>query len=71
MSEESNTTDTGIPILSKIPLLGLLFKSRMRTKELKENVIFIKASIIRPNGSVEPYDLDIHNFVDTKNNYFK
>lgn len=69
MSEESTTTDTGIPVLSGIPVIGMLFKSTNRAKEVRETVIFIKATIIKPNGSVNSHDRDINDFVGNKGNY--
>ncbi len=70
MSEETINTDTGIPFLSGIPGLGLLFKSTSRTTEIKETVIFIKATIIKPSGDIEKYDRELYKkFGRDKDNY--
>lgn len=69
MSEEHENTDTGIPFLSGIPLLGNLFKSAERNKKLTETVIFIKATIVQPNGEVNDYDRTIYDFLGNKDNY--
>ena len=42
--------DHGIPILSRIPILGNLFKSTKRSNVVTETVIFIKATIIPSGG---------------------
>ncbi|HSQ97145.1 MAG TPA: hypothetical protein VLL98_00300 [Rickettsiales bacterium] len=60
MSEDTINTDTGIPILSGIPGLGWLFKSSTKSKEIKETVIFIKATIIKPNGDIGNYDEELY-----------
>ncbi len=41
-----NETDSGIPILSKIPLLGKLFSRRGFTTERQNIVILVKPTII-------------------------
>ncbi len=71
MSEESTSTDTGIPVLSSIPLVGGLFKSTNREKELKETVIFIKATIVKPDGEVGSYDRQIYNILGNKDDYMQ
>ena len=69
MSESTSNEDKGIPILSSIPLIGLLFKSTTQNKSVRENVIFIKATIIKPNGSINSFDKDLHDFVGNKDNF--
>jgi type IV pilus assembly protein PilQ len=44
---EKTTTKQGIPVLSKIPLLGNLFKSSAKRSEQKELLIFITPRIIK------------------------
>lgn len=39
--EETNTLEGGVPFLRKIPLLGLLFKSKKEVKNYVERVIYI------------------------------
>ena len=69
MSEDSTSVDSGIPILSGIPIVGNLFKTTNREKNVTETVIFIKATIVKPNGDVKPYDREIYNFTGNKDNY--
>ena len=69
MSENTTNQDTGIPILSSIPLIGLLFKTQTQNKKLVENVIFIKATIIKPNGKIKEFDRNIHDFVGNKDEF--
>ncbi len=49
MKNSSDSTDTGVPFISRAPLVGNLFKSVSKTNTVVETVIFIKATII--NGS--------------------
>ncbi len=44
---EKTTTKSGVPLLSKIPLLGNLFKNSSRRNEQKELLIFITPRIIK------------------------
>ncbi len=69
MSEEHANTDTGVPFLSGIPIIGNLFRSTERNKQLTETVIFIKATIVKPNGEVSDYDKTIYDFLGNKDNY--
>jgi hypothetical protein len=41
---------TGIPVLSRIPVLGWAFKNRLKDRTRKNLMIFITPSIIMPNG---------------------
>lgn len=72
MSQSTNDTDTGIPFISKIPLLGNLFKSVSKTTTITETVIFIKATIVNNNNGVPSYDREFHNqFSIDRREYFK
>ena len=46
MSENISNTNSGVPFLMNIPIIGNLFKMKSNTKELTETVIFIKATIV-------------------------
>ncbi|HEX9901900.1 MAG TPA: type IV pilus secretin PilQ [Acidobacteriota bacterium] len=48
-TEESQTQER-VPLLSKIPILGNLFKSRARNRQNRELLIFITPRIIRQGG---------------------
>jgi general secretion pathway protein D len=61
MSESIDNTDTGIPFLMHIPILGNLFKSKKKNKELIETVIFIKATIVNRNDALSGRDRKIFN----------
>lgn len=72
MKENSTNDDTGIPFLSKIPVLGYLFKSVTRTSSVVETVIFVKATIINSNNSIDKYDRDLHDkFTSSARPFFK
>ncbi len=47
ISSDSNHTNSGIPYLKDIPLLGKLFQSKSTTESQKELLIFITPSIIK------------------------
>lgn len=44
---EKSTSDSGVPVLSKIPLLGNLFKSSTKRKDQVELLVFITPRIIK------------------------
>ena len=56
--DEANETVNGIPILSDIPLLGELFKSRSTTKEKSNLLLFITPRIIRGPGDAASLSRD-------------
>lgn len=71
MKDESKNTDSGIPLLGRIPVLGWLFKSMSRSSGITETVIFIKATIINSGTSANKVDRDIqNNFDPNKRKYF-
>jgi type IV pilus secretin PilQ/predicted competence protein len=45
--KESNSTESGLPALKDIPLLGWLFKTRNTTDNRRELLIFITSTIVR------------------------
>ena len=70
MSENTTNTQSGVPFLSSIPWLGHLFKSTTKNKVITETVIFIKATIVKPNGDVENYDKELYKkFGRDRSNY--
>lgn len=60
MTEDNSNNDSGIPFLSSVPVLGYLFKGTERSKDIIETVIFIKATIVRPDGRVNGRDLELY-----------
>ncbi len=69
MSEEQTNEDTGVPFLSGIPVLGNLFRNTERVKNINETVIFIKATIVSPDGTINSYDKNVYDFVGNKDEY--
>ncbi len=61
MTEDTNNNDKGLPFLSRIPVLGYLFKSVSKTSSVTETVIFIKASIVRPDEGINKYDREVND----------
>lgn len=48
-------TDTGVPVLSKIPVLGYAFKTKSRQKNHKNLMIFITPTLVDPkDGGLPP-----------------
>lgn len=60
MQQENSNTDNGLPGASGIPWVGNLFKSQTKTSTTKELVIFIRATIVNPQGNASPADKDIY-----------
>ncbi|MFM7619997.1 MAG: type II secretion system protein GspD [Alphaproteobacteria bacterium] len=56
MRQDSANQDSGLPFLSRIPILGALFKVINRRSDVVETVIFIKATIV--NSSTGPIKED-------------
>jgi general secretion pathway protein D len=56
MRQDSTNQDSGLPFLSRIPILGALFKVINRRSDVVETVIFIKATIV--NSSTGPIKED-------------
>jgi type IV pilus assembly protein PilQ len=48
----SNSTDTGLPALKDIPLLGWLFKTRSVSDVRRELLIFITPTIVREQDEI-------------------
>ena len=67
VAKQGSVTDSGVPFLRKIPVLGYLFKSRTRKERYIETVLYITAYINDPNYFLpENIDRDVHEeFGDT------
>lgn len=63
-SSESDV-QIGVPLLSKLPLVGSLFKKRSKRKNKKMLMIFISPTIIKPqtNGKLDLYTAKKINYV--------
>lgn len=59
MQDTTTGTDTGLPVVSGVPLLGYLFKSREDATAKRELVIFLKATIVG-GSALDAYDTDIY-----------
>ena len=70
MSDTTSNSDTGVPFLSRIPILGYLFKFSSKSTDIVETVIFIKATIINSGSTVGKDDRDIQQKFDTNRRTF-
>ncbi len=71
MEDSSNNSQTGVPFLSRIPILGWFFKSVNRSSQIKETVIFIKATIINPSSQANSVDRELQEKYDiNRREYF-
>lgn len=71
MQNSSSGSDGGVPFLRKIPILGWLFKSLEKSSEVKETVIFIKATIINSGSKANKIDKEFQEKFDTnRRNFF-
>jgi type II secretory pathway component GspD/PulD (secretin) len=50
MSQDTEKTQTKVPVLGDIPILGLLFRRQLDTVKKKHLVIVVKAQIMDPSG---------------------
>lgn len=48
LRRKTETKETGVPLLSSIPVLGLLFKSTTDSSETRELLIFVTPHLVRP-----------------------
>jgi MSHA type pilus biogenesis protein MshL len=60
MEESSNNVDNGVPFLSGIPFLGNAFKAGSKSSTNSELIIFIRASIVSPQGSYQEADKRVY-----------
>jgi general secretion pathway protein D len=62
MQDRTDATQTGVPVLSEIPLLGHAFKNHGDKVSKTELVVFIKATIIDDgNTTIQEADKDLYN----------
>ncbi len=61
MEQAANNTDNGVPFLSGIPYLGNIFKGTDKKNNNRELVIFIRATIVSPEGSYHNADKNLYN----------
>ncbi|MES2962064.1 MAG: hypothetical protein V4694_06755 [Pseudomonadota bacterium] len=65
MKDTTTNTDSGIPFLQRIPILGWLFKSVSKDTTIVETVIFIKATILSSGATANKIDRDMQEKFDT------
>lgn len=71
MEDDDSASQTGIPFLSKIPILGWLFKSQSKDSTTKETVILIKATIINSGTQIGNVDRELQeNFDNNRREFF-
>lgn len=70
MQEITENTDSGIPFLQRIPVLGYLFKSSSKKSKITETVIFIKATIVDNTKRVGKIDRQLQEKFDTNRRKF-
>jgi MSHA type pilus biogenesis protein MshL len=72
MSDTTTDVESGVPFLSKVPVLGYLFKGTSKSTQVVETVIFIKATIVSSNSTPEKEDRELQqNFDVNKRVFFK
>ena len=72
MKDTTTNSDSGVPFLQSIPVIGWFFKSVSKSTTLVETVIMIKATIIKQGpSSVSKIDREFQQKFDTnKRRYF-
>lgn len=60
MQDLNNQTDTGLPFVNTIPVVGQLFNGTNRTNTVQELVIFIRATILDTNGDATNADKGLY-----------
>lgn len=61
LQDRNTATDSGVPVLSEIPVAGSLFKTHQDNIQKTELVIFLKATILdAPEDSVHNTDKDLY-----------
>ena len=70
MTENASNSDSGIPFISRIPVIGWLFKNVSRKNEVIETVIFIKATVVHHDSLPNKNDRELHNKFTTDNKNF-
>ena len=65
MKESTSNSDTGVPFLANIPVLGWLFKFQSKSSEIIETVIFIKATVVSSGSNASKHDRELQNKLDS------
>lgn len=70
MKDTTINDDSGVPFLSRLPILGYLFKATSKDTAIVETVIFIKATIVKSTSSVGKVDRAFQEKFDTNKRRF-
>ncbi|MCL6270730.1 type II secretion system secretin GspD [Sansalvadorimonas sp. 2012CJ34-2] len=68
ISEEEKIAHDGVPLLSDIPLLGGLFRSKKVEKEKRNLIVFLKPTILRDELSAEQASADRYERIRINSN---
>ncbi|MCJ8346425.1 hypothetical protein MJH12_12855, partial [bacterium] len=60
--EDSNDTINGVPVLSKLPILGAMFRKKNKTKLKTEMLIFFTPTIVSKKGVKKVSNIDFEHF---------
>jgi general secretion pathway protein D len=61
LQDRATTTDSGVPVLAEIPMVGAMFKQHADTVQKTELIIFLKATIVdNPNQTIHSTDKDLY-----------
>jgi MSHA biogenesis protein MshL len=60
MQERMQKNETGVPGAGELPFLGHLFRAQADQMTVTELVIFLKATVVRGNDSVDPADKEVY-----------
>lgn len=60
MQDRTESNQTGVPVLSEVPVLGGLFRNQSDTVSKTELVIFLKATILDNGSGIDDTDRDIY-----------
>ena len=70
LNESSVNNYLGVPIISRIPFLGALFRYKIQNTQIVETVIFIKATIVDKYNGVPKKDKIFHDKFTIDNGKF-
>ncbi|MCB1566049.1 MAG: type II secretion system secretin GspD [Rhodanobacteraceae bacterium] len=62
-SDEARRSDSGVPGLSKIPLLGGLFRSRDHSRSQRQLMVFLRPTILRDAATEAALSSEKYNFL--------
>lgn len=60
MQDRTESTQQAVPVLGELPILGGAFRNQGDTIEKTELVIFLRATIVNGNNTIEDTDIDLY-----------